>query len=385
MNNAGTGQGPAGGVSGDEGFTLIELLAAMTVLALGVVGVIGVTNSSMKVAADAGARSKAVSVATQVIEEYRALPYDSIPTGSEPGATGRGRQVPVGTRTFSVDWHIDMVDETAAADPAQTATTDAYKSLTVTVSWTDDRYREVRQETIIYPGGRGRHVPVAAKVPNAPPGTPAAPSDLVLTIPAGLTGTTAVDLAWVSPVASNPPIEGFVVQYSTDYFVTTQYEVSTSNPTPYFRVTDLSAGTAYQFRVASVAANGTTSGWTGIGAISTPANPLAPCRLGLSSVTPKAVHKRGSGNGSKLTTSPRLAVNTIGNCLTTTLRAEYSPRAGVTRTIALTADDGVFEGTINGEEAWDVGRHDIVIRDGTLAERGSTVLLVCDATKRSCR
>ena len=61
------GQHRAGG-DAEAGFTLIELAASLTVLAIGIVGVIGVMNGSFRVAVNASARSKAVAVATAAYE-----------------------------------------------------------------------------------------------------------------------------------------------------------------------------------------------------------------------------------------------------------------------------------------------------------------------------
>ena len=87
---------------GDAGFTLLELVAALTILAVGIVGVIGVTNSSMNVAITTSARSKATALATKKIEDFRATPYDILEVKAYPDETPK-----VGGRTYRVQSWVD--------------------------------------------------------------------------------------------------------------------------------------------------------------------------------------------------------------------------------------------------------------------------------------
>lgn len=364
----------------ERGFTLIELMASLTVLAIGIVGVIGVMNGSFRVAAITSARSKGVAVATKHIETVRAAPYDHLVAG---GAVEESTDT-VGGRTYTVKRAVTMADEATGATPI----VGAYKRATIEVSWTDESgFHAVHQETLLYPGGKGRFVPVVT-VPVQGNGRPLAPTNLVATAQS-ISGTTGVALSWTAPSeASNPTPVSYVVQYSTDATFGTYHEVTTTLPiaTPTLLVTDLAASTLYHFRVASKAENGNLSSeWATAYNVTTGASLLSTCAIGTASVTPSAVYKKRGNENSGLVSNPVVSVNGVGACATTTLQARYSPRDGVNATLNLTRSGSIFTGTIVGtSQPWSVGEHPINIYDGTGTKRATMQLIVCDPQKKSC-
>ena len=82
-----------------QGFTIIEVLAAMTVLAVGVLGTVGLLNVSARAAANSRAQEAGTSLAREVIEGARSIPYAKI-------------------QATTVDGQIQALPGLADADPA---------------------------------------------------------------------------------------------------------------------------------------------------------------------------------------------------------------------------------------------------------------------------
>src|SRR5262249_42927715 len=59
----------------DAGFTLIEVLIAAVVLAVGLIGLLGLLDTSVKATASTRAREGAVSLARQVLEDAHTIPF----------------------------------------------------------------------------------------------------------------------------------------------------------------------------------------------------------------------------------------------------------------------------------------------------------------------
>jgi type II secretory pathway pseudopilin PulG len=74
--------GRAGG--SEDGFTLVEALMAMVILIVGLVGLLGLLDVSVRASASTRAREGATSLARQIIEDARTIPYAQlIPTSIE--------------------------------------------------------------------------------------------------------------------------------------------------------------------------------------------------------------------------------------------------------------------------------------------------------------
>lgn len=359
---------------GDDGFTLLELMVALTVLAVGIVGVTGVMTSSFKVADAGRTRSKAVAVATEQIEALRAVPYAQLLVTS----TASESDIAVGGTTFHVQRAISW--------KADAAITDAYKGVTVQVSWSDQTgFHEVHQSSAVYPGGLGPYA--GSLTPGATgAGDPAAPTLLVaVAVPA----TSGVELTWTPPLLSSPPPESYVVQYATDSSFASYQESTAAVPaaTPIIRINDLAPATTYHFRVASRAANGNLStSWAYAYNVQTSASSITTCSVGTAAVTPSAVKKKSGSAGSGLTTSPQVSVSLIGVCAGTVLRIDYSPLGnGAVESVTLTGTGGTRGGQVgSASQAWTVGDHDIDVFDNTGARRATLRLIVCDQSKQAC-
>jgi prepilin-type N-terminal cleavage/methylation domain-containing protein len=101
----------------ERGFTLIEVLVAISIAAVGFLGLAATHMSSIRATVLGRNVGLATNVATQTLETMRRLPYDSLATGS-PTTVVRG------STTF-----------TSTATVAALGTTS--KKVTMTVAWTD--------------------------------------------------------------------------------------------------------------------------------------------------------------------------------------------------------------------------------------------------------
>ena len=68
----------------DDGFTMIEVLVATVILIVGLIGLLGLLDASVKASASTRAREGATSLAREIIEDARTIPYAQlIPTSIE--------------------------------------------------------------------------------------------------------------------------------------------------------------------------------------------------------------------------------------------------------------------------------------------------------------
>lgn len=361
---------PAVRGTGDErGFTLIELVVSMTILSIGIVGVIGVMNSAMGVGVQTNQRSRAVNLATREIESLRAVPYKTL----LPTVSTESRTEVVGGTTYTI--------EKAVTWGSASGNSTAVKNATVAVRWSaGGQTKEVSQSTTVYPGGLGPVAPASTSSCGSG-GTPSGPLALAAGAP-GILTENAVDVSWTPPLSSNPAIVAWKIEMSTNSFVTTQ-TLTSSHPvsSTTYRVEGLSADTTYQFRVAGVSACGVVSAWSPIATVKTLVTAVVECTLGTPNVTPSAVERSNNGNGS-LATSPVVTVNTSGVCVG--LYVKYQAVAGVTLTKLLTNSNGVWSGTLSSSLSWDIGVHTLDLFDGGNVKRGSLLLTVCAKNASTC-
>ncbi|HEX7168233.1 MAG TPA: fibronectin type III domain-containing protein [Acidimicrobiales bacterium] len=362
------------GRSDDSGFSLVELVVAVTVLAVGIVSVVGVTNGSFRVAGGASGRSKAIALATQKVEELRAIPYKQLPTGG----TVTTEDLKVGNITYRV--------ERTVLDVADGTITKAYKSGIVAVSWRDTAgFHEVNQSTFVYPGGIGPATNTGTSGTSSGPNcTPPAPTSVVATASADPSQSSSViDVTWLHSSATCPATN-FVIQYTTNSFATVS-EVTRAATALTYRITGLSASTTYTFRLAARSANGQQSGWNSGAQATTTAATSTTCKLGTLSITPSGVQKRNASSGSGLESNPLVQLATQGTCAG--FKATYSPTAATNRTTTLTAgSNGTYSGSLTGTSIpWDVGKKyiDIYTTD-TNVKVASVLLSVCDHNVSTC-
>src|SRR5690349_16326661 len=77
-------QGRRSYFGGDAGFTLLEVLIAAVVLMIGLMGLFGLLDISVKAGASTRAREGATSPAREIVEDARTIPYAQLsPTSTE--------------------------------------------------------------------------------------------------------------------------------------------------------------------------------------------------------------------------------------------------------------------------------------------------------------
>ncbi|HEX4979395.1 MAG TPA: fibronectin type III domain-containing protein [Acidimicrobiales bacterium] len=354
----------------DDGFTIVELVVALTVLAVGIVSVMGVTNSSIGVAGGASARSKAVAVATKEVEALRAIPYPELTDGyvTETRTTGGFRH--------TIERTVWQPTEPSA---------DKHKRALVLVRWSDSAgTHEVHQQTFLYPGGIGpaSNQSTVSQVADC---VPAVVSDFDADQVLDDTQiATAIDLKWTATL-STCPVASYIIEFVTNGSSITR-EVTQLATTLGYRVTGLTPNTQYSFRVRSRSFSGQLSAWTTYSSASTGVWTTNTCQVGTITLTPSAVKKRSNGQGAGLAEAVLVTVPTQGNCSGTTFRATYRPTEATTATVNLTADaQGIHSGYLDKDLRWDVGRRYVDITDTTTnSAAGSVLLTVCEHNVAVC-
>jgi type IV pilus assembly protein PilV len=118
---------------GEAGFSLIEVLVAMTILAIGMMGVAGLQITAINGNSFSIKKTEASALAADKIEAYQNIAYADIPTGTET-ENGLG----IFTRTTTVEKDV----------PVNNA-----KTITVNVTWADTVNRTLSFQTIISENG----------------------------------------------------------------------------------------------------------------------------------------------------------------------------------------------------------------------------------------
>lgn len=386
----------------DDGFTLVELMMALTVLAVGIGGVVQVFHSSFSVAGQGNTRSRAVALATREAEAMRAVPYDRLGFSAvqpgfapsfesaltvvvaDPVVQPFGPDHVVDGVTFQITRHIVWADAASVAGYSS-----AYKRVVVLVAWSDrGGAHTVRQDAYVYPGGRGAYsgpqggVTTTTALLSVVP--PAPPLNLTATVGAGSDGASAVSLAWTANPVSTPPVSSWAVEFSTDSFLTSHLLTDTqpASVTSY-TASGLSPSTTYHFRVAARAAGGLQSVWSVPAMATTTPAASNSCQLGTSTLTPSAV-VRLNGAATVLSANAVASVNATGVCAGLQLR--YSPTAGSPRVAYLASMAGsVWTGSIDGvSTAWDTGTHEVQVVDALGNQLGTMTFTVCVHNARSC-
>ena len=92
--------------SGERGFTLIELLIALTVLLIGISGILAMQLTSMRSTAYSRHATEATVLAEDQMESLRTIPIASVANGTENvDAQGNVSATGFYTRTWSVSWN----------------------------------------------------------------------------------------------------------------------------------------------------------------------------------------------------------------------------------------------------------------------------------------
>jgi len=124
----------------EQGFTLIEVVVALTVLAIGIVGLSVVFPLAMRDVSKSGSVTKAVQLCQQKLEEFQMLAYDS--ADLDQGYIHDDDVNPI-------DGVYDRTWEVTDDQPIT-----GCKLIEVTVSWQARRQESVSLSTVIAQAGR---------------------------------------------------------------------------------------------------------------------------------------------------------------------------------------------------------------------------------------
>lgn len=378
--------------SSQQGFTIVEMVAALGILSIVVTAIAGVFYGAMRSAGASNRRADGVATAIRDVEAMHAIPWGQLGFDTQidfeghPGVVVSNPMITptstasFGGTTFNITRYIVWVDAPDNEDPATLSYDDAYKRVTAVVTWThNNQLNTARQDSVLYPGGRGPYTgPQAASLTLevTDTGTPAAPTGLSATVPTGVEGETSVDLTWTPPTLSVPLVDKWVIEYNanpgTDQWQSVTSDQPVTNTSS--RVTDLASGKLYDFRVRSKAANGNLSTPSNVVQATTTSSNPAVCEAARLTINPTTV-SRISGNSGHLEQDVVVTVNTLGPC--SSLEVRYSPDTGVSKVAYMTASGSVWTGTLPKDQRWSVGNHAIGIYAGSTSTTAIAVGNLC--------
>lgn len=350
----------------------------MSVMSVGILGLLRVSLGGMAVSVGSNARTTATAVASSEIEAMRATTYDKLgfatsSTGYRAnfeGATtvvvslaaGEVAQVePLGVLqqdglNFGITRDIVWASALIGAGPA--VANAAYKRTVVEVSWTDQHGpHKVRQDGGVYPGGLGAYG--APTTTTTPPGPvmPGAPVNLVASL--GSNSSSQINLAWDQ---GSPASTTWEIHQSSNNGVTwTTLTTSQPGATTNFSVSGLAQSTTYTYRVRGLLGT-QVSAWSA-SASATTAAATGVCASLSGSATPSPAKRLSS---KYLKTDVLVNVNTNGGCAYG-LRIRFTPGDGsppTTHTLSMSQVGSEFKYTISKNAyKWTTGANTFEILD----------------------
>lgn len=118
-------------IKNEKGFSLVELLVAITVLAIGLLGVAGLQGSTIRRNVAAMRNTEAVALLEDEIENIRNTPFGNIDSAAGTDLVTDT----IFTRTVTVQDGVPIVGST--------------KTITVQVSWSDSGYHALSFKTVV--------------------------------------------------------------------------------------------------------------------------------------------------------------------------------------------------------------------------------------------
>jgi prepilin-type N-terminal cleavage/methylation domain-containing protein len=424
----------------EAGFTIVELVVAMAVLAMVMAPLASVFWSAMRTAGAAAHRTDGSSIASREIEGMRAVPYSQVgfyadqpgvtatfeglttvslgatspSTGSaiphmqpqtpDPSAATNFAPDPDPTNASpivqgSVSYSVRRYVVWANAQGTSSTYTQAYKRLTVIVTFTDQvGTHTVRQDSLLYPGGQGTYQGAMGGTTSTAPTTttvlsPSAPILNAITGLADPAGETQVPLAWSQP-AGGAAVTSYTVEYSTslsfpvgNFSVITGFAPSVTS----YTVPSLSANTTYYFKIIAYAASNSAS--SNVQSFATLPVVGPACNLGQLNVTGSQTL---STTGTILATNGRVTENlalswtTTGTCPHSYYVKAVNPSnsADPGSPYAFSVSAGSYSATVpsQGSKSWAIGLHTFRVWDVSTNSATTVVktFKICAKGSASC-
>jgi prepilin-type N-terminal cleavage/methylation domain-containing protein len=405
----------------DAGFTIIELVISMALLAIIAAPLASVFWAAIRTAGAASHRTDGASIASREIEAMRAVPYAQVGfyadqtnfgTATSDGSTrvslgstspATGKTVPqmqlvtpdpnaasnyapdpsptnatpivLGGVKYSVMRDVVWVD----AKDATTTFSQAYKRLSVDVTWTDQAgSHKVHQDSLLYPGNLGAYVGAmggsgSTTTTTAPVFAPSQPVLAAITLLGNAQDETQLALSWSQP-SGGAAVTSYSIEYSTNpsfppgnFTLVAGLASSITN----YTVTSLAPNTTYYFEIVSYAgANPSTpSQWQ---SLTTAPLPGPVCTLGgLNVAGATSLSTTGSilQNNGKMSENLTLSWSTTGPCLDTYQATGTDPTgaADPSSPYTFSGSSGAYNTTVFsfGSKSWAIGLHTFRVFDVT--------------------
>jgi len=425
--------------SSEAGFTIVELVISMALLAIVAAPLAGVFWSAIRTASSAAHRTDGASISSREIEGMHAVPYAQVgfyadqtgfvstfegfttvslgatspasgtlvpqmqpqtpdphaATGyaPDPDPTNASPIVQGGVR-YTVARYVVWV----SARDSTTTYNQAYKRLTVIVTWTDQAgAHTVRQDSLLYPGGLGTYQGVMGGPSSTTTTTvafaPTTPTLNAITPLASPADETQVALAWVQP-GGGGAVTSYSIEYSTNpsfpagnFTVIANLASSITN----YTVTGLTPNTTYYFEVIAYSgANSATSQWK---SQTTAPLPGPTCTLGgLNVVGATSLSTTGTilQKSGKMSENLTLSWSTTGSCTDTyeIKGADPTGAADPSSPYLLGGSSGSYSAVVNssGSRSWAVGLHTFSVWDVSTGSASAVVktFKVCVNGVASC-
>jgi len=347
----------------EHGFTLLEMMIALFVLSVAVAGLVGVLDTAFGTTAVDVHRVDATGLASKQLAALRAEPYADIPVPiiASPVTTT------INNQQFSTSYAVAWLSS-GGGDA------DAYKQVSVTVTWRDQvGPHAVEQDSAVYPGGLGPYSGSQGPSPTTTTTVAGCPSPVVTaapTVAAQPSGDPSLDVSWPEPdpATTVAPIVSWAVQVSADgsTWTTAVNDVAplaTAGATHQIEIGGLTPGLSYQVQLQAFGACGVP----GLSPASTATGPItatltAPdCTIGAVSLSsPDAVRQSDGSLRDDLT----IVASTASGC-SLGLWAGVVTSGGAVTEVALAAQSGGwFSAALDTTGPWDLGPHTVEVFSG---------------------
>ncbi|HEV7525159.1 MAG TPA: fibronectin type III domain-containing protein [Acidimicrobiia bacterium] len=381
----------------EAGFTIIELVVSMALLAIVAAPLAGVFWSSIRTAGVSGHRTDGSSIASREIEAMRAVPYAQVgfyanqagfvSTFDSPALTtvSLGPSAPAsvalaptdaapvvqGGVPFTVARYIVWID----ARDSTTTFAQAYKRLTVIITWTDrGGAHQVRQDSLLYPGGRGTYQgPMGGVAPSTTTtiaASPSSPNLQAITPLASPSDQTQVGLSWSQPGAG-ASVTSYSIEFSTNasfpagnFTVISGLAPSITN----YIVTNLTPSTTYFFEIVAYAGSYSSVSQSQSQTTAAVAGPT--CSLGglnVAGATSLSTTGTKLQNNGKMSENLTLSWSTAGSCSDSYQVTAVDPNSAADpgSPYVLGGSSGAYSAIVgsSGSKSWAVGLHTFRVFD----------------------
>jgi hypothetical protein len=318
-------------------------------------------------------------------------PDPNAATGYAPDPTpANASPIVMGGVSYSVTRYIAWVD----AKDATTTYSQAYKRLSVIVTWSDQAgAHTVEQDSVLYPGGLGTYQgAMGGPAATTTTTSPSAPTRPASTVAPGPPDPSQVPLSWSQP-AGGGTVTSYSIEYSTDpSFPAGNFAViaGLAPSITSYTVTGLAPSTTYFFEVVAYAGAQVT---TADSVSATTAALSGGCTLGgLNIVGATSLSTTGTilATNGKMSENLTLSWSTTGSCNDTyevnAVDSTNSPDPG--SPYVLTGSSGAYSATVAsyGSKGWAIGLHTFTVRDVSTSSATSVVktFTVCARGASSC-